>query len=218
VLLFNLTIALATGLLFGLAPALRYSKVNLTESLKSGGRSAGQGIRQRRLQDLLAAAEIALALVLLIGAALLLESYARMYRRDPGYRPEGAQAMLLLGIKPQPAAEIVKRVAALRGVDAAGTVSSLPGWPVVWPFDFRRIEIETAAGDSSARALYTFAGHGYFDAMGFTLLRGRRFTEEENLQERYVTVVNQELARRYSLGPDPIGKRIRPADTPPDPG
>src|SRR5439155_24399086 len=157
VLLFTLAMSLATGLLFGLAPALQFSKPNLAEALKAGGRAASQGARQRRLRDVLAAAEIALSLALLIAATLLLESYARMYRRDLGYRPEGAQAMLLLGIKQQPAGEIVRRVTALPGVEAAGLVSSLPGWPMVWPFDFRRIDVEGAAGESSARALYSLA-------------------------------------------------------------
>jgi putative ABC transport system permease protein len=214
VLWFNLAVCLMTGLLFGIAPAWQLSRPNLCESLKEGGRVATDGPVRRRLRRVLASAEIALSLVLLITAALILQSYLRMYHRDLGYRPEGVQAMLLLNLTAPAAGEILKKVEAIPGVQAAAFASPLPGWPVVWPFDFRQVEIERASGEPPVRALQTYVRGPYLDTMGFTLLRGRGFTAEEYAGERHVAIVNREFAKRYGLWPDPAGKRFRGAGSP----
>ena len=203
---FSLAASIATGLLFGVAPALRLSRPNLADALKSGGRGAGQHPSAGRFRSLLAAGEIALSGVLLIAAALILQSYSRMYTNDLGYRPDGVQTLLMLNIKQQTADDVLREVSTIPGVQSAAFVSILPGWPVVWPFDFRQIEFE--GGTAAGRSLQTTMHGPYLETMGFRLLRGRGFTPEEQSAEHHVAIVNREFARRY-LDSDPIGKRFR---------
>jgi putative ABC transport system permease protein len=206
ILWFSLCVSIVTGLLLGVAPALRLSQPNIADSLKSAGRGAGQSLSVRRFRSLLATCEIALSGVLLIAAALILQSYVRMYARDLGYQTKNVQITLLLNIKPQAADAVVREVSAIAGVQSAGFVDPLPGWPVSWPFDFRQVEFADAA--PAGRSLQTMIRGPYLETMGFQLLRGRRFTSEEQAEDHHVVIVNQEFARRY-LASDPIGKRFR---------
>jgi putative ABC transport system permease protein len=206
-LCFSLGVSVATGLLFGVAPALRLSRPNIATSLKLGGRATGQPPSVRRLRSLLAIGEIALSGVLLIAAALILQSYARMYTRDLGYEPRNVQTALLLNIKPQTADATMRAVDAIPGVRSAAFVSSLPGWPVSWPFDFRQVEFADG-GAPAGRSLQTLVRGPYLDTMGFQILRGRGFTAEEQSEERRVAIVNREFARRY-FASDALGKRFR---------
>jgi putative ABC transport system permease protein len=203
---FSFGVSIATGLLFGVAPALLLSRPNIADALKSGGRSAGQNPSARRFRSLLAAGEIAISGVLMIAAALILQSYVRMYARDLGYRPKGVQTTLLLSIKPQTADATLRAVLAIPGVRSVAFVEPLPGWPVTWPFDFRQVEF--AEGAAAGRSLQTTIRGPYLETMGFQILRGRAFTTEEQSREHNVAIVNHEFARRY-LNSDPIGKRFR---------
>jgi putative ABC transport system permease protein len=208
ILAFSFGVSILTGLLFGVAPALRLSRPNIAEMLKSGGRSGGQHPSVRRFRSALAAGEIALSGILLIAAALILQSYVRMYARDLGYQQKGVQTTLVLNVTAADARATLREVAGIGGVQSAGFVSNLPGWPVSWPFDFRQVEFEGAT--SAGRSLQTTLLGPYLGTMGFRLLRGREFTTEEQSEEHNVAIVNREFARRY-LNSDPIGRRFRGA-------
>jgi putative ABC transport system permease protein len=212
ILWFSFGVSIATGLLFGVAPALRLSRPNIADALKSGGRGAGQHPSVRRFRSLLAVSEIALSGVLLIAAALILQSYVRMYTRDLGYRPRDVQTTLLLSIKSQAADAALREVSAIPGVRSAAFVEPLPGWPVMWPFDFRQVEFADGAAPAG-RSLQTMMRGPYLETLGFQLLRGRGFTSEEQAEEHNVAIVNQEFARRY-LASEPIGKRFRGTGSP----
>jgi putative ABC transport system permease protein len=207
ILWFTFAVSIATGLLFGVAPSLRLSRPNIADALKSGGRAVGHSRSVRRFRSFLAAGEIALSGILLISAALILQSYVRMYARDLGYQPKEVQTTLLLNVKPATADAILREVSAIAGVQSASFVDPLPGWPVSWPFDFRQVEFAGGAAPAG-RSLQTVFRGPYLETMGFMLLRGRRFTVEEQADDHHVAIVNQEFARRY-LSSDPIGKRFR---------
>src|SRR5262249_53663065 len=183
---FTLAAALLTGLLFGLAPALQSARINLTDSLKEGGRSAGASERHRTL-SLLVVGEMALAVVLLVGAGLLINSFVRLQRVNPGFDEKN---LLTVRIDlPNPYAQpekkalfyeqLQQRVAALPGVEAVGLVTELP--LARQSADFT-LEIEgrpTPSTGQSPHADIRNVNHAYFRAMRIPLRKGRHFTEAE---------------------------------------
>src|SRR5262245_62066248 len=213
---FTLAVALLTGLLFGLAPALQSARLDLTEALKEGGKGAGSGARRHRTLNLLVVGEVALAMLLLIGAGLLINSFVRLQQVSPGFDEKN---LLTARIDiPNPYAQPEKKqqffeqlqqhVAALPGVEAVGLVTELPLANQSANFKFK-IEgrPETAPGqspDADIRAV----NHDYFRAMRIPLLKGRNFTEVEVRDNAKVILISDELARLYFPGEDPLGQRL----------
>jgi putative ABC transport system permease protein len=208
VLLFSLLISLATGVLFGLAPAFFASRSNPNESLREGERGSSLGKNQAR--SILIAAEIALSLVLLVGAGLMMKSFVRLTKVDPGFNPDH---LLVFNIGLPAAAEparqsafyqqVVERLGALPGVQAAGAVSRLPlaGGNSSRSFD--------VAGSSQPRnADIRVCTPDYFRTMGIPLLKGRNFTAHDNRDSLPVAIINQATAANALPGQDPIGKLL----------
>jgi putative ABC transport system permease protein len=217
VLLFTLLVSLATGILFGLVPAVMASRAgDLANALKEGGRGESDGAYHSRLLSLLVVAEVALALVLLAGSGLMIRSLLRLNAVDPGFSPH---RVLTAGVNLPPAKyrtpasriaffrELLQRLDSMPGIRAAGIVSVLPlsgsntgtgliieGRPIP-----RRDEIPIV--------WFRMASEGYFRAMEIPLLSGRLFNEQDATGPP-VAIINSTLARRFWSGEDPIGKRI----------
>jgi predicted permease len=215
VLLFTLAVALATGLLFGLAPALQAGKINFNGLLKEGGR-AGAGARHGRLRDVLVAVEVGLALLLVVGTGLLARSFWQLRQTAPGFNPE----RVLTAVVSLPHAgynnatnvaafhqRLLERLAARTGVEAAGLTSDLPwtGYDENSSFD---IEGKTFPPNEGAGGRYHFVSSDYFRAIGVPLVAGRFFNSDDRLGTRATLLVNRSLADRYWPGDSAVGKRI----------
>jgi predicted permease len=218
VLAFTAVTSVVTGMLFGLAPALHALPADLRGVLNADARTATGGRSRLRLQRAFVALEVALALVLLVGSALLVNSLVRMHAVDPGFRPDGMLTMrLTLARTRYPHErvepffrELVSRTTSLPGVSAAAVASQLP------PFLFSRrqfvIQGSVPEGDQLPTAFATLVSPDYFSAMGMHLLRGRTLTERDRADAPFVAVVNDVFAMRYLSGSDPIGRRLRVGD------
>ena len=219
---FTLAVTLLTGLLFGLVPAWQGAKLNLNELLKEGGRGGTGGTRQRRLRNVLVAAEVALALILMVGAGLLLRSFAKLQQIDPGFNPEGVLTMKLslpyarYPKREQVAAfykQLIERVSNLPGVEEAGASSDLPwsGYDENAGFD---IEGKTFPPEQGPEARYHFVSPEYFRTIGVPLVAGRWLDAGDVRGKPRVILINESMARRYWSGEDAVGKRITFADKP----
>jgi putative ABC transport system permease protein len=214
---FALLTSLLAGILFGLAPALRASKISLTESLKESGRGSGGGGREHsRLRDALLVGEIGLAVVLLSGAALLIQSFLRLTQVDPGFNPSNVLTFQLdspagrTGLQlPAFFREIVARLSVLPGATSASAVASLP---LTGDNIGSGIEIEGQPTPIGSRpsADFNAVEPGYFRTVGIALVAGRDFTEHDNSKSTPVVIVNRTLVRRFFPNQDPIGKHVRP--------
>jgi len=218
VLGFALITSLATGIIFGLMPAWKISRNDPNEALKEGGRSeASAGLQRAR--GALVVAEIALALVLLVGAGLLIRSFLRVQAVDLGFRPERALTMKLdlpgSRTRPQKVAfyqQAFERIAALPGVESVGAISHvfLETNPDIG------ITIEGHASTSSAESALPLmddvVSADYFNAMGIPLLRGRFFADHDILDAPRVAIINETMARRFFPGEDPLGRRFKYGD------
>jgi putative ABC transport system permease protein len=217
VLIFTLLISLSTGVLFGLAPALRTMKLNLSESLKEGGRDASVGAQRNRTRSLLVVLESAIAVVLLIGAGLLIRSLIQLQHTSPGFDAHNVLTMRVdlprqKYATPDKSAnffeQLESRVGSLPGVESIGFVTELPlsGQPNDMPF--------TVAGrppvtiDQAFDADFRRVNHHYFRTLRIPLLRGRNFTEQEVRQSAKVLVISDLLARQVFPNEDPLGKRL----------
>ena len=214
---FAFLVSLLTGILFGLAPAVRTSRTDLTESLKESGRGAGsEGKGHSRLRGALAVSEVALALVLLVGAGLLIRSFLRLTQVDPGFDPHN---VLTFELDSPPGKqdshgpaffrEVVARVRALPGVAASTAVASLP---LTGDNVTSSIEIEGQPMPLGSRpsAGFNVVEPGYFRTLVIAQLAGRDFAEHDNPKSTPVVIVNQTLARRFFPNQNPIGKHVRP--------
>jgi putative ABC transport system permease protein len=224
VLGFTLLISLLTGIIFGTAPAVRASRPNLNESLKEGGRGGTQGLQHRRILSLLVVSEIALALLLLIGAGLLVKSFYRIQQVDPGLNPQNVLTMEV-GLprnkytnSQQQAAffeKVLERVKGLPGAQHAALINDLPlasgGSSTIFVVEGRAAPV---AGQEP-RTHYRPVSSDYFVAMGIPLLKGRSVSERDNREAPPVVVISQSIAERYFPNADPIGKRIG-IDSPPE--
>jgi putative ABC transport system permease protein len=217
VLGFTLIVSLLTGLVFGLAPALEASRLSLTESLKESSRGNVGGRRGRRLRDALVVAEVGLALVLLVGAGLMVRSFMRLQAVNPGFDPANLLTMrvLLPQSKYQEDTQMVnffRRAAtemrALPGVRSASAVSALPfadlGAATNFSIEGRP---EPRPGERYGTDVRV-VDEEYFRAMNIPVIAGRTFTEHEATENRRVAVVNEAMARVYFPGENPVGKRI----------
>ena len=219
-LAFSATLALATGVLFGLAPAVHQSRPDITAALADGGRGGSAGARSRRLRGALVVGEVALSLVVLVGAGLLLRSMHRLTDVHPGFRAENVLTFhLALPPAKYPRAvnifpvhgQLAERLAALPGVEAVGAVNPLPmsgdGWGASFDIEGRPV----APGEQLPHAEHASVRGDYFTAMGIPLLEGRTFTEQDIREGPGVAIIDSTLARVYFPGENPIGKRINPA-------
>ncbi|HYV06905.1 MAG TPA: ABC transporter permease [Blastocatellia bacterium] len=226
VLVFTFGVSLLTITIFGLLPAFQATKSDVREALGDGGRSVTAGRRRSRLRGVLVASEMALALVLLIGAGLMAQSFLKLRNVDAGFSPKN---VLTMGIplpeskypvpatitSPPPVAinfydQLLARVAALPGVESAGVSTVLPlgagrGWGKFFSVEGRPAP---ASLDQVPLVRFGLTSHGYLRAMGIAVRRGRAFTEHDTADSQQVAIVNETLARRFFADEDPIGKTI----------
>jgi putative ABC transport system permease protein len=207
-------LSLITGIVFGLAPALAATRAQLDQGLRTAGSSTGHDRRPRLLGGLVAA-EIAVALVLLVGAGLLIRSFVRLQAVAPGFEPKGLTAMTLtLPDSKYPtgasqaafAQHVVDQLAAIPGVASAGAVQGFPFAAKASPVFFR-IGGRPVPPQPPATDVFVVGGD-YFRAMGITLLRGRDFDARDTATAPRVTLINEAMARAMFAGEDPIGQRI----------
>jgi putative ABC transport system permease protein len=216
-LLFALAVAVCMALLFGFAPALQAMRADQHAALRdSGARGGGEGAGRARLRNYLVIGEVALAVVLLAGAGLLLESLRQLLRVDPGFRTAGVTTTELtlpmrkfrtLDATASFVETYLERLRALPGISSAGAALALPMGSVYSYFEFR------IAGDPPA-PIPPFAGHtpvtpGYFETMGIPLRRGRFFDARDGRDAPRVIVISEPMARQYFPGRNPIGQRLR---------
>ena len=219
VLAFTMGVALLTGILFGLAPAWNASRLGLSEALKESSRGATLGQRHSRLRALLVVSEIAMSLLLLIGAGLLGRSFFRILQVKPGFNPDHLLALFINfagskykkeGASAQFEQQLIERVEAMPGVESVAASNDLP-----------------LQGDDTTTGVGTIEGHekmapghellvgihiinpGYFHAMEIPLLRGREFTSADVEKSPSVVIINQKAAEIFWPGQDPIGKHVR---------
>jgi putative ABC transport system permease protein len=214
-LAFCFVLSLATGIGFGLVPALQAARVDLNTVLKDAGRGTSEGRRTHRLRDGLVIAELMIAVVLLVGAGLLMRSFIRLEHVDPGFHAESAVVVdLSLPDKKYPdpahtaafARQACDAMAAIPGVTSVGVSQALP-FDNDYVLEFDIEEHHKPASDQPS-ANYYAVSPGYFKAMGIPLIRGRLFTESDTAGSHLVTIVSQGMASRFFPGEDPIGKRI----------
>ena len=214
VLLFTLVITLATGVLFGVAPALKASRIDLHDALKEGAR--GTSGASGRTRAALVVAEVALSMVLLVGAGLLIRSFERLLDVEPGFQ---AGKVLTMRLAPgarfsddqQSAAfleAVLERVRALPDVKAAGSISFLPLSGLVSATGFWRGDRPQPPPGEGSAAQTLVVAQDYFAAMGIPLVGGRTFDARDRGGAPFATIVNQELANRFFPGEDPVGKPL----------
>ncbi len=220
-------ICVITGILFGLAPALQVSKTNVNEILKEGGRGNAGGRRARWMTGTMVVLELALTLVLLVGAGLMVRSFLKLYRMDIGIRTDNLMAMgmrLPSGKYPTPETRrafydrLAPKLAALPGADSVSLTTSVP------PFGSsqRDFEIEgrpvRKAEEKAATVGVVTISPQFFDTVGVQLRRGRAFTDTDGAPGAETIVINDSLATQFFAGEDPIGRRIRFVAPPPQAG
>jgi putative ABC transport system permease protein len=219
-LIFVAVVSLVTSLLFGLIPALQASKPDLQETLKEGRRSTTLSGGGRKLFNVLVVTEITLSLVLLIGAGLLLRSFVRLLRVDPGFDPANVLTMdmTLAGPKYQdPAAigafydDLMRRIRALPGVQAAGATHCMPLGTGARYYMFMNSQDETDSTSRVGRPTTAFfqITPDYFQALATPILRGRAFTVQDDPQHQPVAIISERVAQFYFPNQDPLGKNIR---------
>ena len=217
VLGFTLLVSLLTGIVFGLVPAIHSSRTDLTESLKEGGRGSTEGAGRNRLRAALVVGEVAIAIVLLAGAGLLIQSLRRLQQVSPGFDPHNVLSFSigLPEVKYKPEQQVAfyrqlkARLESLPGVKSASAVMPLP-----LGGDRMRVTFETegrpiAKGDLPATEIRTI-GLDYFKTMGIPLIKGRDFTERDDKKAPRVIIVNEAFAKQFFPGEDVVGKHIQP--------
>jgi len=219
-LVFTFALSMLVGVICGLAPAIGASKPDLTVSLKEGGKGAGADSRQGRLRSLLVVSEVTLALVLLVGAGLMIKSFIRLQQVDPGFSADNLLSLRVL--LPQekygePArkrnffVELTERVSALQGVEAVGAVTYLP---LAGSRNDRSFIIEGRPGmsgqpgDVLPGADYIGISDNYFEVMRTPMLKGRSFVWADS-REIAGAIINETMAKKFWPGQEPLGNRIR---------
>jgi len=221
VLVFAAAATLLTVVLFGILPGVVATQTNLAEALKDSGRTASTGVAGTRLRTTLVMAEVAMALVLLVGAGLLIRSFNSLLNTDPGYRTESVLTMRV-GL-PQPKydantasifhQQLLERVRELPGVLDAGGISALPlsgyggsGTTIAEHSDAQ--DVDEWWNYKYIEADRRYVTDGYFDAMGVELVSGRFFNEADNSDALGVAIVDESFARRFWGDADPLGQRV----------
>ena len=215
---FALAVSLLTGLVFGLAPALQASRLDVNGMLKEGGRGEGLGRRGHRLLGGFVVSQVAVALVLLVGAGLLIRSFVRLRAVDPGFRPDHVLTMRLTlpssryAEDGQVAAfydELLRRAAALPGVRSAAAISNLPMGGDNASASFAIEGMNVPEGQPSPHGDSHVVSQDYFAALGVPLVKGRFFEAGDGPLATPVAVIDQVLADRYWPAGDAIGHRMR---------
>jgi putative ABC transport system permease protein len=213
---FTLVLSLITGLLFGVVPAWQATRGELNESLKDGGRGSSAGRRRSRVRSLLIVSEIALSLVLLIGAGLMIKSFFRLVQVNPGFETEHIATMRLS----LPAAQystpskramffqqIINRLQAIPGVQSVGAISRLPLTP---GNSSRGFKIEGyAESNDSLNVDYRVISPDYFRSMGIRLVKGRDIDDHDNRPSSGVVIINETMAQRFWPNESAVGRRVR---------
>src|SRR5215471_788607 len=217
VLVFIAGISILTGLGFGLVPAFQSTGESLCHSLKEGGRGSGGGTRGNSLRSVLVASEFALALMLLIGAGLMVRSFIALQFIDPGFNPSKLMTMAVSvagskesgpGRRADFYQEMVRRIRAMPGIENAGVINHLPLAGDTWGWPFWIEGEPLPAPGEGPDAIYRVVLPGYFQTLGIPLMSGRDISDTDTKNRTGVVVINQQLADRYWPGQDPIGKRI----------
>ena len=222
VVAYTLGISIATGLFLGVVPILSIRKSTLNQAFREEGRSSTGGRRARVMRIALVTTQVAIALMLLVGAGLLLASFRQLLHVDPGFKAANvvtARVTLPRSAYPNPAAlrafadRALERVRALPGVASAGMTNAVP---FTNSYNASVIVAEGYAmrpGESLVAPMMFSASAGYVEAMGMTLVRGRLFDRRDSDTSVPVVVVDERLARRFWPGADPIGKRMFSPDS-----
>ncbi|HSE97257.1 MAG TPA: ABC transporter permease, partial [Blastocatellia bacterium] len=221
VLAFTLSVTFLTGIVFGLIPALQASRTDMTDSLKEGGRALG--LIRNRTRSFLVISEVALSLLLLVGAGLMINSFIRLSSLNPGFNPDNVLTMMfnLPSSKyrePHQQAAFMQQVTSgvteIPGVESAGVV-------IILPFGgggaSRYFQIEGRPPQPPGQGLnanFNLSGPGYFRTMGIAVLRGRDFSDSDTLGRPEVAIINAEMARQFWPDEDPLGQRIRIGNDP----
>jgi predicted permease len=223
VLLFALLISVFTGIIFGLAPALQAMKADMTAAIREGAQGSGSSAKTFRLRSLLIVSELALAVVLMVGAGLLLRTFWGLLQENPGFNPSGVvTASFWLANPNDPKTDVygdfskrtsfirdvIQRVGTIPGIDRAAMTSDLPG---ARPTTTTSLVIEDRAADSSQglTAEVIRVSPDYFTLMQCPLIRGRFFIESDEAGKQDVAIIDETTARRYWSGMDPVGRRLR---------
>jgi predicted permease len=223
VLAFTLAVSVATGILFGLAPAVQASHTDPKEGLQKDGRTSTAGKHQSALRSALVVAEVGLASVLLIGAGLMLRTFLNLSNLDPGFRADHVLTATLslphITYKTnEQTAQFYDRLAtalnSLPGVVSAGAGSDLPWTGYDENAGGFSIDGRKPPAGQEFHARYHMATPGYFSAMGIPLLEGRSFTEADKTGAPWVLVINRAMAMKYWPNEDALGKRITFQDEP----
>ena len=215
-LAFTLGISLLTGIVFGIAPALETTSLEVCEKLKEGGR-AGVGAKRRRFRDALVVAEVALALILLVSAGLLLQTLRNLHAIDAGFNPGKILTMSTRLPSPKYADPlkrlayfdaVVEKIRGLPGVASAGFTSNLPFTSQGYTHDFL-IEDRPFAPGTSQDALYREVTNDYLQTLQARLLEGRLFGNEDRANSLPVVIINETFKKQYWPNESPLGKRVQ---------
>jgi putative ABC transport system permease protein len=218
VLLFTFAVTVATGIFFGIAPALRSARTDVVESLKDGAKGAGHGAHHSRLRNVLVVCEIAVAFVLLATAGLLMRTLDRLQAADAGFETSNVISMnMSMSHEQYPDSDhivayqeqILEKVAAVPGVRSAALTSALPleGWSDGMPFQVQgQPEVEVARRHAAGMKSVSPA---YLSTIGMRLIRGRWIAESDSAGTQPVIVVNESFAQQFLNNADPIGRTIR---------
>ena len=238
VLAFALLISILTGLVFGLAPALHSAKVALSSAIREGGRGAGYGKRTGRLRDVLIVSELAFAVILMVGAGLLLRTLRDLLQENPGFNPTQVVTANIQLPNPNESEadpyldvprranfdrELLRRMKAIPGVKLAAITEALPGTntnpSAVGGVAIEGFAIEDRPVESSQdlRAERIRISPDYFKVLETTLLRGRSFTEGDEDGKPMVAIIDESTAHKYWPDRDPLGRRVRFARNPTKP-
>ena len=217
VLVFTGAVSMLTTMACGLVSALEGSRLDVQQALAQGGRQIGGSLRHRKLRHAFVVAEIALAVVLLVGAGLMLRSFASTRQVDPGFDSTNVLTLRMQLARAKYAddaarirffREVTARVAAIPGVRATGAVSYLPMAGLGAGTDFNIEGQPPSAPGQDKTTAVTVCDNGFFQVLKIPLLRGRFFTEQEMQEKRNVVLINEALARQYFPNQDPIGQRV----------
>ena len=219
VLLFTGCISLVSGLIFGLAPTIQSARTNLNTALKEGGRSDTEGFGKRRLRNLLVVSEFALALMLLIGAGLMIRSFARLQQVNAGFNPDKVVTMQInlprtkYREPAQGAAfqqQFLQKLESLPGVESASLSMALPPSLLIMTNPFTVEGNPPAPGEAQQLAEHLLISPDYYKTLGIKLINGREFTDADNQNAPSVIIINRTMAETYFPNQDPVGKGLQP--------
>jgi predicted permease len=217
VLAFTVILSLGTGLLFGLLPALRASRPDLSDTLKEGGRAVSASLRRNQMRAALVTGEMAVALMLLIGAGLLMQSFVRLQNVTPGFQPDRILSMHIglsssrYSNERQSAAgldEIVRRIEQVPGASSVGSIQFPPLGGLLPATGYWVIGRPTPKPSDAPVTGVSIVSPGYFSTMSIPLMQGRLFTARDREGSPQVTLISQALARQQFPNMNPIGQRL----------